>query len=421
MVGRPMAEVAGSAHSGCRTADRLETVRVVIAPDSFTGTLTAAQAAEAMTKGWAEGAPHDEVVQVPLSDGGPGFLDVLARRSDDAAESIMATVEDPLGRPAPAMVLIDRAAAGVVGAVPTAYIESAQAIGLHLLDAAERDPTVTSTFGVGQLIEVALDAGAERIVVGLGGSGTNDGGAGMLAALGAGDAPALRAGGAALAELEDDALPGLTAVAERLSAIDLVAATDVASPLLGLQGASAIYAPQKGATAEQSQELERALGRFHEVVSRTMGTPTDLLTGRPVRLDRAAGAGAAGGLGYALLAIGARRVSGVDLVIEAVGLREQVADAALVVTGEGTFDWQSMQGKVVAGVAQTALEVATPSIVIAGQVLVGRREAMAVGLSGTYAVAESPAAVEAAMLDPVATLSRRTARVARTWSPRPMS
>lgn len=400
-------------------------MRVVIAPDSFTGTLTAAQAAEAMTKGWAEGAPHDEVVQVPLSDGGPGFLDVLAHGlADDAAaaaESIVATVEDPRGRPAPAMVLIDRAAAGVVGAVPTAYIESAQAIGLHLLDAAERDPTVTSTYGVGQLIEVALDAGAERIVVGLGGSGTNDAGAGMLAALGAGDAPALRAGGGALAGLDDAALPGLKAVVERLSTIDLVAATDVASPLLGLQGASAVYSPQKGATPEQAQDLERALGRFHEVVSRTLGTPTDLLTGRPLRLDRAAGAGAAGGLGYALLAIGARRVSGVDLVIEAVGLREQIADAALVVTGEGTFDWQSMQGKVVAGVAQAALEVATPSIVIAGQVLVGRREAMAVGLSGTYAVAEAPAAVEAAMLDPVATLSRRTARVARTWSPRPTS
>src|SRR5690606_21084782 len=139
-----------------------------------------------MAQGWAEGAPHDELVQVPLSDGGPGFLDVLAQGvADDGVETVVATVQDPLGRPVPAMVLIDRAAAGVVGAVPTAYIESAQAAGLHLLDAAERDPTVTSTYGVGQLIEVAIEAGAERIVIGLGGSGTNDGGAGMLAALGA--------------------------------------------------------------------------------------------------------------------------------------------------------------------------------------------------------------------------------------------
>lgn len=394
-------------------------MRVVIAPDNFTGTLTAAQAAAAIAEGWLEGAPHDEVVQVPLSDGGPGFLDVIATGlGDDAVESVIATVEDPLGRPVPALVLIDRAAAGVVGAVPTAYIESAQAIGLHLLDAAERDPTITSTYGVGQLIEVAIEAGAERIVIGLGGSGTNDGGAGMLAALGAGDTPLLRAGGAGLIGLADEDLAGLEAVTQRLSGIDLVAATDVTSPLLGLQGASAVFAAQKGATPEQAQELEPALGRFHEVVSRAMDAPQDLLTGRPVRLDRAPGAGAAGGLGYALLAIGARRVSGVELVIEAVGLREQVADAALVVTGEGTFDWQSMQGKVVAGVAQTALEVATPSIVIAGQVTLGRREAMSLGLSGMYAVAESPAQVEAAMLDPVGSLRRRTARVARTWSPR---
>lgn len=394
-------------------------MRVVIAPDNFTGTLTAAQAAAAIAEGWLEGAPHDEVVQVPLSDGGPGFLDVIATGlGDDAVESVIATVEDPHGRPVPALVLIDRAAAGVVGAVPTAYIESAQAIGLHLLDAAERDPTITSTYGVGQLIEVAIEAGAERIVIGLGGSGTNDGGAGMLAALGAGDTPLLRAGGAGLIGLADEDLAGLEAVTQRLSGIDLVAATDVTSPLLGLQGASAVFAAQKGATPEQAQELERALGRFHEVVSRAMDAPQDLLTGRPVRLDRAPGAGAAGGLGYALLAIGARRVSGVELVIEAVGLREQVADAALVVTGEGTFDWQSMQGKVVAGVAQTALEVATPSIVIAGQVTLGRREAMSLGLSGMYAVAESPAQVEAAMLDPVGSLRRRTARVARTWSPR---
>ena len=394
-------------------------MRVVFAPDCFTGTLTAAQAAAAMAKGWLKGAPHDEVVQVPLSDGGPGFLDVLsAGATDDGLETIATTVADPLGRPVPAAVLIDRAAAGVVGAVPTAYIESAQAAGLHLLDAAERDPTVTSTYGVGQLIEVALAEGAERIVVGLGGSGTNDGGAGMLAALGAGKAVQLERGGLALRELLDTDLPDLLTVRQRLSEVDLVAATDVASPLLGLKGASAVFAPQKGATPEQAQLLEGALGRFHEVVSRSLGGPVDLLTGKPLRLDREAGAGAAGGLGYGLFALGARRVSGVDLVIEAVDLRSQIADAALVVTGEGRFDWQSLQGKVVAGVAAAALDVATPSVVIAGQVLIGRREAMSVGLSGTYALAETPAQIEAAMMDPVSVLSARTARVARTWSPR---
>jgi glycerate kinase len=394
-------------------------VRVVLAPDCFTGTLTAAQAAAAMADGWRDGAPHDELVQIPLSDGGPGFLDVLGTGlADSGVETLIVTVEDPLGRPVPAAVLIDRAAGGREGVVPTAYIESAQAAGLHLLDAAERDPMITSTYGVGQLIEVALAEGAQRVVVGLGGSGTNDGGGGLLAALGAGSRDDLGMGGGHLADLDDAALGGLGELRERLRDVELVAATDVASPLLGLQGASAVFAAQKGATPEQAQQLEGALGRFHEVATRTLGAPTDLLTGRPLRLDRAAGAGAAGGLGYGLLLLGARRMSGVDLVLEVVGLRERIADAALVVTGEGCFDWQSLQGKVVAGVARTALEVATPSIVIAGQVLVGRRETMTVGLSGAYALAETPDQVEAAMLDPVGTLSARTARVARTWSPR---
>lgn len=393
-------------------------MRVVIAPDCFTGTLTAGQAAAAMAAGWSAGAPHDDTIQVPLSDGGPGFLEVLSPAlSPNGVETIVTTVQDPMGRPTPAMVLLDRAAAGVAGAVPTAYIESAQACGLHLLGAAERDPGRTSTYGVGELIEVALAEGAARIVVGLGGSGTNDGGAGMLAALGAGLVPQLSRGGGALGELGDDALPGLADLRRRLAGIDLVVATDVASPLLGLQGASAVFAAQKGATPQQAQDLEAALGRFHEIVTRTLGAPTDLLTGRPVRLDRSPGAGAAGGLGYGLLALGGRQVSGVDLVIDVVGLRELIADAALAVTGEGSLDWQSLQGKVVAGVARTALEVATPSIAIAGQVLIGRRDAMSVGLSGTYALAERPDQVDAAMLDPVAALEARAARVARTWSP----
>lgn len=394
-------------------------MRVVLAPDCFTGTLTAAQAAAAMAQGWSEGAPHDVTVQVPLSDGGPGFIDVLETGlADSGVESLAVTVSDPLGRPVPAVVLLDRAAGGREGVVPTAYLESAQAAGLHLLDAAERDPTLTSTYGVGELIEVALAEGARRIVVGLGGSGTNDGGAGMLAALGAGPRAVLGRGGGVLGDLDDSALADLAPVRERLASVELVAATDVTSPLLGLQGASAVFAPQKGATPEQAQDLEAALGHFHDVLTRALGTPTDLLTGRPLRLDRTPGAGAAGGLGYGLLALGARRVSGVDLVIDAVGLRERIADAALVVTGEGCLDWQSLQDKVVAGVARAALDVATPSVAIAGQVLLGRRETMTVGLSGAYALAETPEQVEAAMLEPVATLAARTARVARTWSPR---
>ena len=386
-------------------------VRILIAPDCFTGTLTAGQAAEAIAEGWRRGAPQDELTLVPLSDGGPGFLDVLS--TSLGGDAILVMVSDPLGRPVPASILLVES-----GDRRTAYIESAQACGLHLLAEGERNPMVTSTYGVGQLIEAAVAEGAERVVVGLGGSGTNDGGAGMLAALGVGDADALAVGGAKLSGLSADAMHGLPAVRERLQAIDLVLATDVDSPLLGLQGASAVFAPQKGATPEMAQELESALGHFSEVIRTVLPSGTDLLTGKQTRLDRMPGAGAAGGLGYGLMLLGGHRVSGVEAVLEAVGFDALVAATDLVVTGEGTFDWQSLQGKVVAGASAAALAKAKPTVVIAGQVLVGRRDTMALGISGTYAVAENPAQIAAALADPWGTLSARTVRVASTWSPR---
>lgn len=386
-------------------------MRVLIAPDRFTGTLSAGQAAEAIAEGWGRGQACDELTLRPLSDGGPGFLDVLAGALGGATVSV--TVADPLGRPVPAAVLIAQS-----GGIATAYIESAQACGLHLLAQGERNPMVTSTYGVGQLIEVAVARGVRRVVVGLGGSGTNDGGAGMLAALGAGDPDALSAGGAKLKDLDDDALPGLTRVRERLHSIELVAATDVDSPLLGLHGASAVFGPQKGATAQSAQDLESALGRLTDVVRRTVPPARDLLNGREMRLDWEQGAGAAGGLGYGLLLLGGRRISGVQAVLEAVGFDALLEANDLVVTGEATFDWQSLRGKVVAAVAEAALSRAKPTVVIAGQTLVGRRDSMALGISATYPVAENPAEVAAARADPVGTLAARAERVATTWSPR---
>ena len=386
-------------------------MHVLIAPDCFTGTLTATQAAVAIAEGWRRSAPHDLLTLMPLSDGGPGFLDVLASARLEGT-TVLATTTDPLGREVPAALLLVESEGR-----RTAYLESAQAAGLHLLGADERNPGVTSTYGVGLLLDAALREGAERIVVGLGGSGTNDGGAGMLAALGAGSAHDLARGGLALADLPDAALKGLEDVKDRFAAIELLAATDVDSPLLGLQGASAVFAPQKGASPALAQALEAALGRFTEVVQRTHQSSRDLLTGRPRRLDKEPGAGAAGGLGYGLMLLGGRRVSGVEEVLAAVGFDSVVSAADLVVTGEGRLDWQSLRGKVVAGVARAALEAATPTVVIAGQTMVGRREAMALGLSGTYAVAENPEQVEAAITDPVGTLAARAARVAATWSP----
>lgn len=282
----------------------------------------------------------------------------------------------------------------------------------------ERDPGVTTSYGVGQLLLAARAAGARRIVVGLGGSGTNDGGAGMLAALGVGSRDELGRGGLALADLGPDALDVLDGVAADWSEIDLVAATDVDNPLLGMHGASAVFGPQRGPRRSWPRT-----SRMPSAASPTACGVTcraaPISSGRPVRLDKEPGAGAAGGLGYGLLVLGGRRESGVDLVLDALDFADLVAAADLLVTGEGSFDWQSLRGKVVSGVARAGLAAATPALVIAGRVAVGRREAMAAGLSGTYAVVSRPDDEEAAFADPVGTLTDRAARVAATWAPPP--
>jgi len=386
-------------------------VRVLIAPDSFGSTLGPVQAATAMARGWAQGAPHDEVELLPLSDGGPGFLDVLARALGGTMVAI--TVSDPLGREVPAAVLIVEREGR-----RTAYVEASQASGLHLLDADERDPGLTSTWGVGQLLEAALEEGAAKVVVGVGGSATNDAGAGLLAALGAGPAAVLGRGGLALADATDGDLPGLADVLARFAGTEIVVATDDDTPLLGLQGTSAVESPRKGATPELAQALEGALGHFTDVVGRSLPSPpVELLSGMPRRLDREAGAGAAGGLGYGLLALGARRVGGVAEVLRETGFGIAAARSDLVVTGAGRVDWSTLRGSVVAGVAAATLETGRPTVLVAGECLVGRRETMTLGLAGTYAVADSRSGIEAMVADPVTTLADRTARVARTWSP----
>jgi glycerate 2-kinase len=387
-------------------------VRVLIAPDAFGSTLGPVQAAAAMARGWAEGAPHDDLRLLPLSDGGPGFLDVVQQAV--GGSMVAATVSDPLGREVPAAVLV----VDEEGGRRTAYVEAAQATGMHLLGADERDPGMTSTWGVGQLLETAVDEGATRVVVGVGGGSTNDAGAGMLAALGAGPAAPLARGGLALAGLRDDALLGMASVVDRLSGVELVLATDEDTPLLGLQGTSAVEAPAKGASPSQAQALEAAVGRFVEVAHRSLPTaPRDLLSGRPRRHDREPGAGAGGGLGFALLTLGARTVGAVSEVLRVTGFEVAAAGSDLVVTATGRLDWTSVRGSVVSGVAEATLATGRATVAIAGECLVGRRETMTMGLAGCYVLADHSRDVEALLADPVATLTERTARVARTWSP----
>ncbi|MGW5366216.1 glycerate kinase family protein [Actinopolymorpha pittospori] len=364
-------------------------VHVLIAPDKFAGTLSAVEAAEAMAAGWRQQAPDDEVVTVPMSDGGPGFVDVL--HAALGGELLAVTVSGPFGEPTPATLLMHE---------ETAYIESAQACGLTLVPEKERDPERATTYGVGELVAAALDAGARKLVIGLGGSGTNDAGAGMLAALGATASPdgALRSGGAALADLTEVDLAPARA---RLAGIEVLAATDVDNPLLGLRGATNIFGPQKGVQDERRVVLDAALERFAD------------LSDRP--LADAKGAGAAGGLGYALLLLGGERVPGIETIIDAVDLRAQARRADLVLTGEGAFDFQSASGKVVSGVAATAGEAIRPCVVLAGRVLVGIREMRTMGVESAYSLVDLVGA-ERAMGQPRESLVALGARVARTWS-----
>jgi glycerate kinase len=367
-----------------------------------------------MARGWAAAAPGDALDRAPLSDGGPGFVTVL--HDSLGGELVPVTVRGPLGRPVPGTVLL------VDGDVRTAYVEVAEACGVHLLGGGSspgagdrRDPTVTTSYGVGELLQAAVSAGAWRVVVGVGGTATNDGGAGLLAALGAGAEDQLARGGLALAGLDPGALTGLAALRQRLAGVELVlaAATDV--PLLGFHGTSATYAEGKGATAEQAQALEAALGHYADVASRSLVSARSLLGGAGGPAGQP-GAGAGGGIGFALLLLGARYVEGVTAVAEAVRLRARVGESDLVVTAEATFDWQSLRGGVVARVAELGLAAGVPAVVLAGEVLVGRRESMTLGLSGSYAVAERPGDRLAARPDVQAAVEARTARIARTWS-----
>jgi glycerate kinase len=359
-------------------------MRVLIAPDKFAGTLTAVQAAEAIATGWRRQAPDDELDLAPMADGGPGFVDVLHAALGGSLDA--ATVSGPHGTPVPAVVLR-------VG--ETAYVESAQAAGLHLLDGS---PETASSSGVGELIGAAIDGGARTVVVGLGGSGTTDGGAGVLAALGATSDGVLDGGAAGLASVST---LDVAAARGRLSGVRLVAASDVDNPLTGLFGAAKTFGPQKGITEDRIAEVDGWLESFAAA------------TDRRTSLEK--GAGAAGGIGFALLVLGGVREPGIGLVTSAVSLPERARAADLVITGEGAFDFSSRAGKVPYGVAGVASEALRPCIALAGQVLVGSREMRALGIESAYSLVEL-VGEERALGAPADALADLAQRVARTWS-----
>lgn len=389
---------------------------MVIAPDSFSGTLPAAAAATAMATGWSRHAPGDELDLCPLSDGGRGFVEVLAASCPGRLTPVEVT--GPGADPVLAVIFLTAAERVNGTSQVTAYLEAAQTCGADPAPSCGTDPGATTSFGLGTLIAAAIESGATRVVVGVGDVITHDGGAGLLAGLAVGlsvpgaDALArvLGGGGAGLRGLRPADLAALTGLRERLTGVDLVAATDSDVVLLGFTGTSALHAEAKGASAEQAQQLDLALGDFARAAVEALGLPQKLVA--------APGAGAGGGLGFALLLLGATREPGAALVAREVGLQARLAGAGVVVTGEGTLDWQSLRGTVMTAVARLAQEVAVPVVAVAGQVQVGHRELLAAGVESGYPVARTDAEVAAAFADPVGSLAGRTERVARTWSPR---
>ncbi|SKB09569.1 glycerate kinase family protein [Aeromicrobium choanae] len=368
-------------------------MRIVIAPDKFAGTLTAPEAARAIAEGWRRTAPDDELVEAPMADGGPGFVDALQDAFGEDGRLEVVSVPGPLGEPTPVGLL-------VVG--DTVYLESAQACGLHLVP--DPRPMDATTVGVGRAIAAAVDGGAHRIVVGLGGSATSDGGAGLLAALGATADVPLDAGPAGL---DGVTRVDLGPVRDRLTGVELVIAADVETTLLGMFGAARTFGPQKGLSDEQVLTVDHRLDRLVEAVCGS--TPAER------RVADQKGAGAAGGLGFALLVLGAEVTSGIGLVAREAGLAELVEGADLVVSGEGAFDYSSRAGKVVHGVASIAMAGATPCVVLAGRVDVGSREMRALGVESAYAVVDR-VGEDAALREPGRHLADLAARVARSWS-----
>ena len=276
------------------------------------------------------------------------------------------------------------------------------------MPADERDAKAAATYGVGELIAAALEDGAKRLVIGLGGTCTTDGGAGLLAALGAEPAEVLRAGGGALRSLQT---LDLTEPRRRLAGVEIVIASDVDNPLLGLRGAAAVFGRQKGATDDDVQRLDAALTHFAELAGAIGQEP-----GAVRRTLDAPGAGAGGGLGYGLMLLGGRRVPGIGTVITETGLADLIARADLVITGEGRFDHSSLGGKVPTGVAEAALKSGRPCLVLAGLVEVGKRELAAAGFAAAYEVAEQAGSAQEAMAHAELHLTALAERVAKSWS-----
>ncbi len=372
-------------------------MRVVVAPDKFKGSLSAPQVAAHLAMGLTRAAPGTEVVQVPVADGGDGTLDAAVSAG---YRRVPVSAQGPTGEP------VETAYAERDG---IAVVEMADVSGLRRLPGGRPAARTASSYGTGEVIRAALDAGCRRIVLGIGGSASTDGGAGLVQALGGrlldGEGHEVGRGGAALAAVESLDLSGLHPA---LREAEVVVASDVDNPLLGPRGAAAVYGPQKGASPEDVVELDAALTRWAEAVR--VATGIDLAV-RP-------GAGAAGGVGFAALAaLGATLRPGIDLVLDLVGFRAVLPAADLVVTGEGALDEQTLHGKAPAGVAAAARAAGVPVVAVAGRSLLPPADLAPTGIRAVYALSDIEPDPARCMSEAGSLLERLAVRVAADWVP----
>ncbi|WP_138737995.1 glycerate kinase [Pseudomonas sp. FSL W7-0098] len=371
-------------------------MKIVIAPDSFKDSLSAEKVADAIAAGLADVMPHAQLIKCPMADGGEGTVEAIVAAGNGQLRRNH--VQGPLGAPIEAHW-------GWLPDSHTAIIEMAEASGLQLLKPEQRNACITSTFGTGELIKAALDAGARRVILAIGGSATNDAGAGALQALGLGlfDAQGnhLPRGGLALAHVARIELSGLD---PRLAEVRFEIAADVNNPLCGEHGASAIFGPQKGASAEQVRLLDQALGHFADHCANVL----------PKDVRHEPGSGAAGGLGFAAKAFfGAQFRAGVEVVAELVGLAEAVKGADLVITGEGRFDAQTLRGKTPFGVASIARAEGVPVVILAGTLGEGYQALYEHGINAAFAIASGPMTLQDACARAAPLLTDRARDIAR--------
>lgn len=361
--------------------------KIVVASDSFKGSLSSIQVADAVERAVMQVFPSCEVVKVDVADGGEGTMEALRRIL--GGDEISVEVADPLGRPIKASyVILDDG--------QTAVLEMATASGLTLLGSDERDPLKTSTFGTGQLIADALDKGCRKFLVGIGGSATNDAGMGMLQALGvrfySAAGAELQGRGESLEKVVNIDMEGLC---NGLKESEFIVACDVEAPLYGPTGAAYVFAPQKGADPAMVERLDKGLKHFSEVAFNSLHTTEDYA--------KSPGAGAAGGLGFGFIAfLSARLERGIEMVLDAIGFDQLIKGASLVITGEGRVDSQTLTGKTPFGVLKRAKKQGIPVVAIGGSVTLDPKEALETGFDGVYAVTPAGMPLDTAMQPSVA-------------------